>query len=389
MIAIEPMSTQTKTPAPAQPQKLFYIDNLRIILTALVILHHVLVTYGAPGGWYYLEKTSNMGALIPMTMVVSINQSFFMGFFFLLAAYFTQSSYDRKGAARFLSDRLLRLGVPLIFYSFIFSPFLSYLVYYFGKGHHITYLQYLSGYDDWIEFGVLWFVAALLLFTFVYMLWRSITQKATAQTHLPVPTPGLILLFALTLGLISFLVRIVFPVGWVLKPLGFQPGHFMQYIGLFIVGLLAYKNNWFNELPARTGKQMGLFAILLFLFFPVFYIIKTKCNMPISWFSGGFHWQTLLYAVWEQCIGFSIITALLTRGKRLWNKSTPLLVKLSRASFAVYIFHPLAIISLSLAVRNWGVDPAVKLLLVAPLAVLCSFLIGLLMVRIPVVKKII
>jgi len=382
------MSTQTETQAPAQPEKLFYIDNLRIVLTVMVILHHTFITYGASGGWYYTQKTTNMGALIPMTMVVSLNQSFFMGFFFLLAAYFTQSSYDRKGAARFLSDRLLRLGVPLIFYSFIFSPFLSYLVYYFGKGQHITYLQYLSGYDNWIEFGVLWFVAALLLFTFVYVLWRSITQKATGHTNLPVPTTGRILLFALTLGIISFLVRVVFPVGWVLKPLGFQPGHFTQYIGLFIVGLLAFKNNWFNELPARTGKQSGLFAMLLLLFFPVFYIIRVKCNMPVSWYSGGFHWQTLLYAVWEQCIGICIITALLTRGKRLWNKSTPLLAKLSRSAFAVYIFHPLAIISLSLALRNWVADPAVKLLLAAPLAVICSFLIGLLMVRIPGVKKI-
>ncbi|WCT13100.1 acyltransferase family protein [Mucilaginibacter jinjuensis] len=383
------MSNPTETSAPAQPQKLFYIDNIRIILTALVVLHHVFVAYGAPGGWYYLEKTTNMGALIPMTMVVSINQSFFMGFFFLLAAYFTQSSYDRKGAARFLSDRLLRLGVPLLFYSLIFSPFLIYLVYYFAEGHHTPYLQYLGGFDDWVDFGVLWFVAALLLFTFVYIIWRSITQKATAHTNLPVPTTGRIILFALTLGLISFLVRIVFPVGWVLKPLGFQPGHFTQYVGLFIVGLLAYKNNWFNELPARTGKQMGLFAILLFLFFPVFYIIKAKLNMPISWFSGGFHWQTLLYAVWEQCIGISIITALLTRGKRLWNKSTPFLAKLSRSAFAVYIFHPLAIISLSLIVRSWAVDPAVKLLVVTPLAVLCSFLIGRLIVLIPGVKKII
>ncbi len=330
-----------------------------------------------------------MAALIPMTMVVSLNQSFFMGFFFMLAAYFTQSSYDRKGATRFLSDRLLRLGVPLIFYSLVFSPFLSYLIYYFAKGQHITYLQYLGGYDDWIEFGVLWFVAALMLFTFAYTLWRSITQKAGTRAKIPVPTAGRILLFALTLGIISFLVRVVFPVGWVLKPLGFQPGHFTQYIGLFIVGLLAYKNNWFNNLPARTGKQLGLCALLLLLFFPVFYINRVKSNMPISWYSGGFHWQTLLYAVWEQCIGISIITALLTRGKRLWNKSTPFLGKLSRSAFAVYIFHPLAIISLSLAVRNWAVDPAVKLLLVAPLAVLCSFLIGRLVLLIPGVKKII
>jgi surface polysaccharide O-acyltransferase-like enzyme len=385
---IKTMPYQPETLIPAQPKKLFYIDNLKIILTVLVILHHTFITYGASGGWYYTQKTTNMGALVPMTMFVSLNQSFFMGFFFLLAAYFTQSSYDKKGAGRFLSDRLLRLGVPLLFYSFILSPFLSYLVYYFGKGQHITYLQYLSGFDGWIDFGVLWFVAALLVFTLAYVLWRSV-NKTAIQKNLPVPTAGYIILFAVALGVISFLVRIIFPVGWVLKPLGFQLGHFTQYIGLFIVGLLAFKNNWFDKLPTRTGKQLGLFALLLLLFFPVFYLIRVKCNMPVSWYSGGFHWQSLLYAVWEQGIGISIITALLARGKRLWNKSTQLLAKLSRSTFAVYIFHPLAIIALSLAARNWAVDPAEKLLLVAPLAVLCSFFIGLLMVRAPVIKKVI
>ena len=37
-----------------------------------------------------------------------------MGFFFLLAGYFTPASYERKGAGAFLTDRFVRLGIPLI-----------------------------------------------------------------------------------------------------------------------------------------------------------------------------------------------------------------------------------------------------------------------------------
>jgi surface polysaccharide O-acyltransferase-like enzyme len=372
----------------AQSNKLFYIENIKILLTVLVVLHHTFITYGASGGWYYTQKTTQMGALVPMTMFVSINQSFFMGFFFLLAAYFTGPSYDRKGTGQFITDRLMRLGIPLLFYSFVLSPFISYLVYYFGKGHHINYLQYLSGYDSWIDFGVMWFVAALLVFTFIYVAGRSLI-KVTFKKPLPAPGTAAILLFAVLLGVVSFLVRILFPVGWVLKPLGFQLGHFPQYIALFIVGLLAYRNQWFESLSKQTGKRLALSAWLCLLFFPVFFLIRLKLNMPVAWYSGGFHWQSLLYAVWEQWIGLSILTALLSRGKRLWNKSSVLLGKLARCSFAVYIFHPLAIVGLSLAVRNWAVDPVIKLLFVAPLAVLISFLLGRLILWIPGVKKII
>src|SRR6202012_5995238 len=110
----------------------------------------------------------------PMVLFVSVNQSFFMGFFFFLSAYFTGPSYDKKGPSRFIKDRLVRLGIPLVFYSFVLGPFMNYLVYYFGYDHHISFSQFLSGYNDWIDFGVLWFVAALLLFTLIYVAWRQI-----------------------------------------------------------------------------------------------------------------------------------------------------------------------------------------------------------------------
>lgn len=377
------------TPLPfVQSDKLFYIDRIKVLLTILVVLHHTFIAYSAAGGWYYTQKTPHIAALVPMTMFVSINQSFFMGFFFLLSAYFTGASYDRKGASHFIADRLLRLGIPLLFYSFVLSPFISYLVYYFSEGHHITYLQYLSGYDTWIDPGVMWFVGALLVFNLIYLAVRSLT-RITFKKPVPAPGPGIIMLFAVSLGVISFLTRIIFPVGWVLKPLGFQLGHFPQYIALFMIGLLAYRNRWFEGLSPRTGKRLAWSAWLCLIFFPVFFMIKVKLNMPVAWYSGGFHWQSLLYAVWEQCLGLSILTVLLCRAKRSWNTSSLLSGRLTRCNFAVYIFHPLVIVALTLAVRNWAVDPAIKLLLVAPLAVSGSFMFGALILLIPGVKRII
>lgn len=368
--------------------KLIYIDNIKVLLTILVVLHHTVIAYSSSDGWYYTEQTSILGARIPMTMFLGINQSFFMGYFFLLAAYFTGSSYDRKGTSKFIKDRLLRLGIPILFYSFILSPFISFLVYYFAKGHHITYLQYLSGYDSWIDLGVTWFVAALLLFTLIYAAVRRIFKVSLDKT-LAVPKTGTILLFAVGFGIVSFLVRILFPVGWVLEPVGFQLGHFTQYIALFIAGLLAAKNNWFDQLSDKTGRQLKRSAWLCLLFFPVIFIIKFKLDTPSSWFSGGFHWQALLYAIWEQWIGFSILTALLIKGKKSWNTSSALLAKLSRNSFAVYIFHPLVIVAFTVALRNWDIEPAVKLLVAAPLIVVSSFILASIILLIPGVKKII
>jgi len=369
-----------------QPSKLAYINNIKILMTMLVVMHHVAITYGWPDSWYYNEKTDNFAALVLMGMFVSVNQAFFMGFFFMLAAYFIPGSYDRKGAGKFLTNRLLKLGIPLAFYSFLLSPLLSYLVYYFAGKKHITYLQYLGGFDRWIDFGVLWFVAALLLFTIIYAAFRYFFNERP-QNYVTVPNANTIIIFGVMLGVISFLVRIVFPVGWVLKPVGFQLGHFTQYIAYFIIGLHAFKNNWFEQLPRKTGIKLQKYALLMLLFFPVFYIIKAIFDIPVDWFLGGFHWQSLTYALWEQTIGITIMIALLFAGKRFWNRSSALLDRMSRSSYAVYIFHPLAIVSITLVIRNWEIDSAFKLLIVAPFAVCASFLLGFIVLAIPGVKK--
>ena len=118
-------------------------------------------------------------------------------------------------------------------------------------------------------------------------------------------------------------------------------------------------------------------------------IIEKVTKAPEAWFTSGLHWQQLLYAIWEQLLGFSIIVALLAYGKKLWNKSSPLLGKLSRNAFAVYIFHPLVLIAFALSFRNWDVDPALKFLVVAPLAVAGSFLLASVITLIPGVRRII
>jgi hypothetical protein len=64
------------------------IDHIRIILTAIVIFHHVAIVYGGSGGWYWREQpnASNEALL----MFNAIDQAYFMGFFFLLAVIFLQ-----------------------------------------------------------------------------------------------------------------------------------------------------------------------------------------------------------------------------------------------------------------------------------------------------------
>ena len=62
-------------------QRMFYVDNLRIYLTVLVVLHHVAVAYGGSGGWPIKETPSDGISPILLLLFNAVNQSYFMAFF--------------------------------------------------------------------------------------------------------------------------------------------------------------------------------------------------------------------------------------------------------------------------------------------------------------------
>ena len=95
------------------------------------------------------------------------------------------------------------------------------------------------------------------------------------------------------------------------------------------------------------------------------------------------------YSLWEQMTGIMIMTAMLCIAKFKWNAPSSFLNNLSANAFAVYIFHPVVLIFLALLLQSWAVDPVIKLLVVAPSAVVLSFVLASFIRKIPGVGSII
>ena len=64
--------------------------------------------------------------------------------------------------------------------------------------------------------GPLWFVETLLIFSVVYVGWRLVVpaRPASSTVDTQFPGNGMIALFALLLGIVSFVVRLWRPIGW-------------------------------------------------------------------------------------------------------------------------------------------------------------------------------
>ena len=165
-------------------QRLYFVQWLRVFLIALVVAHHAGQPYGPTGGeWPVHDPVAGAAWLGPF---FGINAAFFMGFFFLIAGYFTPGSCDRKGAAVFIRDRLVRLGIPLALVTFVVFPVLIYLWTHPAEGFADYYFGDYIGH--WrLETGHLWFVAHLLVYSLIYALRRGLRRGAVGRT---LPPPG-------------------------------------------------------------------------------------------------------------------------------------------------------------------------------------------------------
>ncbi len=291
----------------------------------------------------------------------------------------------RKGPVKFLLDRLKRLGIPLIVYSLLLTPAII-TVLHWGEG--VGFMYYVTHRENWIQVGVLWFTSALLLFSCIYLvLYTTGTVKPRRMT---LPGDGAIALLGLCMGVISFLVRIVFPIGITLTPFGFQPAHFTQYIILFTLGFVAYRNGWIGAIGYERGRKwLRISMALVFLGMPCLYVLKFVTHVETDAFLGGLTLHSFANAIWEQVLGVSMVMALLGVGKVWWTSQGGLLKEMSRGAYVVYIIHPLVLVTVSIVLKDFQLPSLVKFVLAGAGATLISFVMGAVLVRLPFVKNVV
>ena len=362
-----------------------YLDHIRVFLTALVVFLHAGITYGAHGGWYYYE-VKNVD--LPLTMQVGyllfdgVSQAYAMGFFFLIAGYFTPLSFARKGAVQFLRDRLLRLGIPLAVFALILGPVTIGLAGLMEPGGSIfdgiTWVYVLRHYSC----GPLWFAQALLLFSLLYVLFVRIVRPRTAGDFPPLPSRGALLLVAVLTGAASFSIRLGTPVGRVFA--GMLPGYFASYLVLFFTGCMASYGRWLERVRWSYALPWTIAALVLIVLLPAVFMI---CPEPTS-FLGGWNAYALFYAMWEPFVAWGVILFILCVSRTYLSRTNAFMKALARQSFAVYCIHSPILVALTLLAHDWQAASLVKWIVVGLSACVGSWLVAAALVRLPGVRRI-
>lgn len=369
--------------APARP-RLAYIDNLRIFLTALVVIHHAAVTYGNIPAWYYYEAAEDASGTA-LDVLVIFNQTFFMGFFFMISGFFVPASFDRKGAGTFMRDRLVRLGIPLLLFAVLMRPILTLPMYQSEYRDELPYwLFYVVSWDP----GPMWFVELLLVFCLGYLLVRRWTRRRVAPV-LPVPAaatgtgrglpgPLAIIGFTAALALVTFAWRQLVPDTAYWPVVGLPtPTYMPQYLGLFVVGVYAYRRGWFANIPRSTLWWSGA-ATLVLGFARLTTIGLTSNAVPVQ----------LLQLAAESGFAVSVILFLLSLFQRVLNRQNSTTKFLSDNAFGVYFLHPLVLVLVSMAMRGWEASAVAKFAVLAAIGVPLTWGAAWLLRRIPAARRV-
>lgn len=353
------------------PQRLLFIDNLRWLMIIFVVIMHLNVTYSNFGSWYYVEKRSiDAFSYTIFGMYGSFTQAYFMGFLFLIAGYFVPGSFDKKGAGKFITDRLIRLGIPTLFYMLLIDPIVTWIKSSFDYAIPTNllgqYWNYISHFWFIGASGPLWFAFALLIFSIIYAFARLalLKNKTADQNDKSVSiTHKHVIAIILVISVVTFLVRLVQPIGTSFYNM--QLCYFSQYIALFILGINAYRRNLFVNIPYRFGITWFKIALWVGIPFWAVMMLGGGALKGMTQFNGGLYWQTAAYAFWESFFCAGVCLGLLVLFREQYNIQGRLSKFLSGNAFAVYAFHAPILVAITMMLQGIAIYPLLKMILVS------------------------
>lgn len=365
-----------------------WMDRLRVVTIAGVVVAHAATAYVVDIGWYYEERTTS--SLLSALLLLPFFPAAVYGLapLFMIAGWLSGRSLSRKAPGAFARSRLLRLGVPVLVYFALVDPLADYLggaaV---GETRSLgSYLVDLSGDHD---VGPVWFLIALLVFSLVLAAWWAVRPSRPPGPGVGEPVRARTLaLLAAAIAVADFVVWLRF--GYLDDSLwNAQVAHWPQAAGVFVLGVLAFERGWFADLTPVTARRCGQVALAaISAFVALVAVAALSVDDPQSVIH-GWHWVAAAFAVFDGIAAVCVCVWIASWMGRRWNASLrPWLQRASRGSYAAYLLHPLVLVAISAAARPLPWAPEAKFVLVAVVGVPACFVVGYLFTRLPGVREV-
>ena len=334
-------------------KRLYWLDNLRVLLTAGVILHHIIVALGGIGWWYWQIGVYRHGFQIFTSTVLAINQSFGMCLFFFISGYFTPLSCDKRGRWEFIRVKFKKLGGPLVLWMYIFNPLMFYLSTVAVRHESNDFFIGMFKYGNFFSLygaGPGWYIIWLLMFDLIYVSFGD---------NIPIfrmkfPSFKMLYFWAIIIGILQYFI--VSLDTFIYLPLVF--GSLYYDIIFFTCGVIAQRNNWLEYGINDMSRKKVWFIRILTPILVIIYIIVCVFDYVEQW---GFlcltdkvtddcddtndsidtpMWVWIIWYGFMGSMGITLAINSLQFCNEYLNWTNKITSWFARQSYTVYIIHP-------------------------------------------------
>jgi len=373
------------------------LDRARTFITLLVVIHHSAVNFTHFGNG---DRMRWLG----FDLVVLFNDSFFMACMFLVSGLFVHDSLARHGAGGYLRRRAWRLGMPLLVSIFVLIPiayYASFLRYHLPGTTDFNYFHYwgrMITTGPWPS-GQSWFLWVLLVFDVIAAaIWMTAPKILDAFGRLIGALrsrPAIAFAAFVVVSVVSYLPLHL----WFGDGAWFEPGHypfpiqtsrillypayFFTGVGIGVIGLRVGILAEDGEVERRWATWLSLavlfFGLILLLVFAHHNWIENFAS-PALWWRAAYG---TVFAMFSAAMAFTVLATSL----RLSRASLWLLDAMQPQAYGIFLFHYMFIIWMQYFVYDPAWPAGVKAAMVFAVTLGGSWLLTVLLRKIPLVAR--
>jgi surface polysaccharide O-acyltransferase-like enzyme len=372
-------------------------DRARTFITLLVVIHHSVVNFTHFGNG---DRMRWLG----FDLVVLFNDSFFMAFMFLISGLFVHDSLTRNGVGGFLRRRAWRLGIPLLVSIFVLIPiayYASFLRYHMPGTTDFDYFHYwgrMITTGPWPS-GQSWFLWVLLVFDVIAAaIWITApkmlgafgrlidalrSRPAMAFAAFVVASGGSYLPMHVWFGDGAWFEPGHYPFPIQTSRILLYPAYFFTGVGIGVIGLRAGILAENGEVAKRWATWLTiailLFGLILLLVFAHHNWIENAAAPPLWWRAA----YGLAFAIFSAVMAFTVLATSL----RLSRASLWLLDAMQPSAYGIFLFHYMFIIWMQYFVYDPAWPAGIKAAIVFAVTLGGSWLLTVLLRKIPLVAR--
>ncbi|MEX8519388.1 MAG: acyltransferase family protein [Leptothrix sp. (in: b-proteobacteria)] len=306
------------------------LDFARALLMIMGIAYHTALIY-APAGqqpWRVAAVTTHPF----FTGLAQFIHDFRMFAFYIISGFFLSLLIGKSGTKQALSNRWIRLGIPLVFCGLTINTLMNLLShqwrFHLGSTSELS-VYFLQG--EWL--GHLWFIGNLLAYCCVGVVLdralRRIRHLANPQTGSALLLIGTTVLAAIILAQLGH--RIASNV-WIF--ISFDP--LFLYFPFFILGMVLWHNKALFAMLTEWRLTLPLLVFSVFLL-----TIYNRIGSP----AGSYTASQLVHVFYQLTLALFILSVFCH-----FKHPNQLAKKFSMASYTIYLLHqPLVIVLFSVA----------------------------------------